>query len=48
MSPFAHHSADMHIRLLMLKIKVYNSQLNMYKIEFDRLIAIEILNGDRK
>ena len=47
-SLYAHQLSDMYARLVMLRLKLGNSYLNMHEGEFDMLSGMELLNGGRK
>ena len=46
-SLYAHQLSDMYARLVMLRLKLGNSYLNMHEREFDMLSGMELLNGGR-
>ena len=47
-SLYAHQLSDMYAGLVMLRLKLGNSYLNMHEGEFDMLSGMELLNGGRK
>ena len=47
-SLYAHQLSHMYARLVMLRLKLGNSYLNMHEGEFDMLSGMELLNGGRK